>query len=174
MKRRRRQRRKSNFLFIRKVTYDQQKLLDYLKRIVNIWRKYDLRRKLIIKKRCLPLIMKKSHVSRPTSAAKMIQGWIKRHHYFVCNDKKESVSVPKEQTWNYFTRDLIDKKMQEKAFIKPKPPIKDNHIKAYYFYTKEPCFLSKKRSISIHKEIQIIQRNMKRIFRQLRQLRPKL
>ena len=155
---------KSNFLFIRKVTYDQQKLLDYLKRIVNIWRKYDLRRKLIIKKRCLPLIMKKSHVSRPTSAAKMIQGWIKRHHYFVCNDKKESVSVPKEQTWNYFTRDLIDKKMQEKAFIKPKPPIKDNHIKAYYFYTKEPCFLSKKRSISIHKEIQIIQRNMKRIF----------
>ena len=155
---------KSNYFFIRKVTYDQQKLLDYLKRIINIWRKYDLRRKLIRKKCCLPLIMSKSHVSRPTSAAKMLQGWIKRHHYFVCNDKKESVSLPKEQTWNYFTRDLIDKKMQEKAFIKPKPPMKANDIKTYYFYTKEPCYLSKKRTINIHKEIQIIQKNIKRIF----------
>lgn len=151
---------KSSFFYFNKISYSKDRLICLLNRIKRKWKQFLLKKSRLILKKINPQVITKIIKTEPSTASKRIQGWIKRHHYFVCNDKKESICLHKEKEWNYFTKTLIDSVRKEKLFIKPKPPLNPSDIMTFNFSIK-PCYITKTRKVNYDNKIRIIQAKVK-------------
>ena len=151
---------KPSFFYINKISYSEDRIRCLLNRIKNKWKQFLMKKSRLILKKIKPQVITKIIKTEPSTASKRIQEWIKRHHYFVCNDKKESICLHKEKEWNYFTKTLIDSIKKEKLFIKPKPPLNPSDIMTITLYTK-PCYITIKRKANYNKEIKLIQAKVK-------------
>lgn len=157
-----------NKFYITKTAYSNKRVNEIIKGIQRKWRKYCVFKSLVIKKIILPDVIRKDVISRPTYPAKLIQNFIRRHHYFVCNDKNKSGYFPKEKSWNFFTRKIINDKVIDSVFIKPKSNYStdssNDNIKTLYFYTQLPGYISKKRYSDIKFYTSLIQKHSKKFF----------
>lgn len=157
-----------NKFYITKAAYSKKRVNEIIKKIQRKWRKYSIFKSIMIKKIILPDVISKSIIPRPTYPAKLIQNFIRRHHYFVCNDINKSGYFPKEKTWNYFTKRIINDKVIDAAFIKPKSNYStdssNDNIKTLYLYTQLPGYISKKRYSDILFYTSLIQKHSKKLF----------
>ena len=154
--------------YITKCSYSNKYVNRYVSIIQRKWKKYSFLKKKVIKKIILPNVIKKSIICRPNNPAKLIQNFVKRHHYFLCNEKNKSGYKPKEKQWQFFTRNLINEKMIDSLFIKPKYEIPNDSssefIKTIYFYTSSPSLITKTRRIDFEYNIHLIQKYGKQLL----------
>lgn len=154
--------------YITKCSYSNKYVNRYVSMIQKKWRKYSFYKKKVVKKIILPNVITKGIICRPNNPAKLIQNFVKRHHYFVCNEKNKSGFKPKEKQWQFYTRNLINEKMIDSLFIKPKSEIPTDTsselIKTIYFYTSSPGLITKKRRSDIEYNIHLIQKYGKQLL----------
>ena len=154
--------------YITKCSYSNKYVNRYVSMIQKKWRKYSFYKKKVVKKIILPNVITKGIICRPNNPAKLIQNFVKRHHYFVCNEKNKSGFKPKEKQWQFYTRNLINEKMIDSLFIKPKSEIPTDTsselIKTIYFYTSSPGLITKKRRSDFEYNIHLIQKYGKQLL----------